>query len=30
MQAYECTENQVCKLIALRDGTVTWDMSVIP
>ena len=22
--------NQVCKLFALRDGAITWDMSVMP
>ena len=28
--AKECTKNQVCKLFALTDGVVTWDMSVMP
>ena len=30
MYADECTDNQVYKLFALTDGTVTWGMLQIP
>ena len=32
MQMYTdaCTDNQVCKLFALTEGVVTWDMLTIP
>lgn len=29
VQANECTKIQVCKLFALRDGAVAWDMSAM-
>ena len=30
MQPNECTDNQVCKLIAVTDRAVAWKILVIP